>query len=305
MRVDPTFNTNLVSSLDLAQATEQQLTAELSSGVKIASLSQNPVGSGENVLLLNQIQQDDSFTHSATLVTGQLQVADSALGSVVGELTQAISLATSANNGTMNASDVKSIGNQISGILDEVQALANTSYQGQFIFAGGETGAAPFSTSTATSPAVTSYGGSDTVNSLVLPNGQKIQLNVPGNQIFLGTGSNSVFGALNALVADYTTGTVNTQQAVSDTQALNAALNFVSQQRVTLDNSMTQLTAASDSVTNEQTQLTTAQTNLMQADIPTVSTQLSLAETQQTALEDVIAQLDSTANSLFSKLQVG
>jgi hypothetical protein len=52
-----------------------------------------------------------------------------------------------------------------------------------------------------------------------------------------------------------------------------------------------------------QTQLTTAQTNLMQADIPTVSTQLSLAETQQTALEDVIAQLNSTANDLFSKLQ--
>jgi flagellar hook-associated protein 3 FlgL len=305
MRVDPTFNTNLVSSLDLAQANEQKLTAELSSGVKIASLSQNPVGAGENVLLLNQIQQDDSFTHSATLVTGQLQVADSALGSVVGQLTQAISLATSANNGTMNASNVQSIGNQISGILNEVQSLANTSYQGQFIFAGGETGVAPFSTSTATSPAVTSYDGGNTVNNLVLPNGQKIQLNVPGSQIFLGTGTNSVFGALNALVADYATGTVNTQQAVSDTQALNAALNFVSQQRVTLDNSMTQLTAASDAVTNEQTQLTTAQTNLMQADIPTVSTQLSLAETQQTALEDVIAQLDSTANSLFSKLQVG
>jgi len=34
-----------------------------------------------------------------------------------------------------------------------------------------------------------------------------------------------------------------------------------------------------------------------------VSTQLSLAETQQTALEDVIAQLDSSSNSLFSKLQ--
>ena len=52
-----------------------------------------------------------------------------------------------------------------------------------------------------------------------------------------------------------------------------------------------------------QTQLTTAQTDLMQADIPTVSTQLSLAETQQTALEDVIAQLDSSSNSLFSKIQ--
>jgi flagellar hook-associated protein 3 FlgL len=303
MRVDPSYITNLVGSLDGTQASEQQLSAELSSGVSITSLSQNPVGSGENVLLLNQIQQDDSFTQSSNLVTGQLQVADSALGSVVSELTQAISLATSANNGTLNASDVQSIGNQISGILDEVQSLANTSYQGQYIFAGGKTGAAPFSTSTATSPAVTSYNGDENVNQLELPNGQKIQLNVPGGQIFLGGGANSVFGALNALVADYSSGTVNTQQAASDTAALSTALNYVSQQRVTIDNSMTQLTAASSAVTNEQTQLTTAQTDLMQADLPTISTQLSLAETQQTALEDVIAQLESTSNNLFNKLQ--
>jgi flagellar hook-associated protein 3 FlgL len=305
VRVDPTYITNLVGSLDQTQANEQQLSSELSSGASVTSLSQNPVSAGENVVLLNQIEQDDSFTHSASLVTGQLQVADSALGSIVSQLTQAISLATSANNGTMNASDVVSIGDQISGILDEVQELANTSYQGQYIFSGGDTGTAPFSTSTATTPAVTSYAGGDTVNYLVLPSGQKIQLNVPGDQIFLGKGTNSVFGALNALVADYSSGTVNTQQAVSDTQALSAALNYVSQQRVTIDDSMTQLSAASSAVTNEETQLTTAQTNLMQADIPTVSTQLSLAETQQTALEDVIAQLESESNNLFSKLQVG
>src|SRR5580658_1551171 len=209
MRVDPTYITNLVGSLDQTQASEQQLSAELSSGVSITSLSQNPVGAGENVLLLNQIQQDDSFTESSNMVTGQLQVADSALGSVVSELTQAVSLATSANNGTMSASDVKSIGSQISGILDEVQSLANTSYQGQYIFAGGQTSSAPFATSDVASPGVTNYEGDEGVNYLELPNGQKIQLNVPGDQIFLGSGNAgvSVFGALNALVADYSTGT--------------------------------------------------------------------------------------------------
>jgi flagellar hook-associated protein 3 FlgL len=303
MRVDPSYITNLVGSLDQAQSNEQQLSSELSSGTSITSLSKDPVGAGQNVLLLNQIQQDDSFTQSSNQVTGQLQVADSALGSVVSELTQAVTLATSANNGTMNASDVKSIGNQISGILDEVQSLANTSYQGQYVFAGGQTSAAPFSTSAASSPGVTKYSGDEDVNYLGLPNGQKIQLNVPGGQIFLGSGSNSVFGALNALVADYSSGTVNTSQAVSDTEALGTALNYVSQQRVTIDNSITQISAASSAVTNEKTQLTTAQTDLMQADIPTVSTQLALAETQQTALEDVIAQLESTSNNLFSKLQ--
>jgi flagellar hook-associated protein 3 FlgL len=303
MRVDPTYITNLVGSLDQTQASEQQLSSELSSGASITSLSQNPVGAGENVLLLSQIQQDDSFTASSNLVTGQLQVADSALGSVVTELTQAISLATSANNGTMNSSDVKSVANQISGIVDEVQSLANTSYQGQFIFAGGKTTAAPFSTATATSPPVTSYNGDENVNLLELPNGQKIQLNVPGDQVFLGAGTSSVFGALNALVADYSSGEVNIAQAASDTTALSTALSYVSQQRVTIDSSITQLSAASGAVTTEKTQLTAAQTALMQADLPTISTQLSLAETQQTALEDVIAQLDSTSNSLFSKLQ--
>jgi flagellar hook-associated protein 3 FlgL len=270
--------------------------------VSINSLSQNPVGAGENVQLLSQIQQDDSFTQSSSLVTGQLQVADSALSSVVTELNTAISLATSANNGTMNGSNVRSVGSQISGILDEVTSLANTSYQGQYIFGGGQTLTSPFNTSTATTPAVTSYTGDQGVNYLESPSGQKIQLNVPGSQIFLGSGSNSVFGALNNLIADYSSGTVNTAQATSDTAALNSALNWVSQQRVTIDNSMTQLSAASGAVTNVKLQLTTAQTDLMQADIPTVSTQLSLAETQQTALEDVIAQLNSTSNTLFSKL---
>jgi flagellar hook-associated protein 3 FlgL len=300
MRVDPSYVTNLVSSLDQTQVSEQQLSAELSSGVRVNSLSQNPLASGENVLLLNQIEQDDSFTQSSSLVQGRLQVADTALGSVVSQLTSAISLATSANNGTMNSSDVKSISNQISGILDEVQTLANTSYQGQYIFAGGQASAAPFTTSTATSPAVTTYSGDEDVNYLTTPNGQSIQLNVPGDQIFAASGTNSVFGALNSLVADYASGTVNTSKAVSDTTALSTALNYVSQQRVTIDNSITQLTSASDAVSSEQTQLTAAQTNLMQADVAQVSTQLSLAETQQTALEDVISQLGSS--SLFDKL---
>lgn len=302
MRVDPNYASNLVGSLDQVQANEQQLTSELSSGVSFSSLSQNPVGAGEDVLLISQIQQDDTFTQSASSVTGQLQVADSTLGSVVAQLTQAISLATAANNGTMNASDVKSIANQISGILDEVQSLANTSYEGQYIFAGGQTSTAPFATSSASSPSVTSYNGDQDVNYLESPNGQKIQLNVPGSQIFLGSGTNSVFGALNSLIADYSSGSVNTAQAASDTAALGTALNYVSQQRVTIDNSISQLTAASDATTSSETQLTAAQTNLMQADVATVSTQLSLSETQQTALEDVIAQLNSASNDLFSKL---
>ncbi len=299
MRVDPFYVSNLVNALDQAQSTEQQLTSELSSGVRVTSLGQDPVASGENVLLLNQIQRDDSFTQSSSLEQGGLQVADSALGSVVTQLTQAISLATSANNGTLSASQLQAISSELSGIRDEVTSLANSSYQGKYIFAGSLTASAPFSTSSSASPATTTYSGDSDVNYLETPNGQTIQLNLPGDQIFAAGGTNDVFAALNNLIADFASGTASAT-STTDLQSLNSALNYISRQRVTLDNSLSRLTASTSSATTEKTQLTAAQTSLMQADLGDISTQLSLSKTQQTALESVIAQLGS--GSLFEKL---
>jgi flagellar hook-associated protein 3 FlgL len=302
MRVNPNYVASLAVALNTSQATEQHLSEELSSGVRVNSVGEDPIAAGQNVMLLNQIRQDDSFTQSANLVTGRLQVADAALGSVVSQLTRAISLAIGADNGTRSANDVQAAANEIAGIRDEIMALANTSYQGQYIFAGTNTASVPFTTSGSTAPATTTYGGDNNLTYLRLPNGQQIQLNVPGNQIFQGPGTKDVFAALNNLIANYSSGTVDQAQAAVDTQALTSALNYVSQQRVLIDNSITRLGAASDAVTNEKTQLTVAQTNLMQADMAQVATRLSLAETQQTALQAVFVQLSSASNSLFSKL---
>ena len=152
MRVDPYYVSNLVGSLDQTQSTEQQLTSELSSGAGVTSLGQNPVAAGENVLLLSQMQRDDSFTQSSSLVQGQLQVADSAMGSVVTQLTEAIAIATGASNGTLNTSQLQAISNQLAGIRDEVTSLANTSYQGQYIFGGGQTSSPPFTNSNGIDP---------------------------------------------------------------------------------------------------------------------------------------------------------
>lgn len=299
MRVNPFYISNLVTALDQTQSTQQQLTQQLSSGVRVNSLSDDPVAAGSNVLLLNQIQKDDSFSLSSSLVSGQLKIADTALGSVVSQLTQAISLATSGNNGSLNDSQRQAIAQQLAGIRDEIQSLANSAYQGQYIFAGGQSGTAPFATDESTSPATTTYNGDTNVNYLQTPNGQTIQLNIPGSQIFTAGGTNDVFAALNNLINDFTSGLSVTASA-GDLTSLNTALNYVSQQRVVLDNSLTRLTAATDAVSSEKMQLTADQTNLMQADFASVATHLSLASTQQSALESVIAQLGS--QSLFQKL---
>jgi flagellar hook-associated protein 3 FlgL len=297
MRVDPFFVVNLGSALDQTQATQEQLSEELSSGVRVTSIGADPVAAAQNVQLINSIQQDDSFTQTTSLTQGLLQVTDSALGSVVNQLNQTISLATQGNNGTLNASELKAISNQIAGVRDEVLSLANTNYQGQYIFGGSQTGTAPFTLDNSTVPATVTYNGDSDVNTLLSPTGQSIQLNLPGSQVFTSAAAN-VLGALNNLVADYSGGA--TGNGVADTAALNNALNYVSQQRVTIDNSINRLNDASGAASEEATQLTAVQTNLIQADIPTISTQLSLVQSQQSALISVIAALGQ--GSLFDHL---
>lgn len=298
MRVNPLYINNLVGSLDATSASEAQLTQELASGSRVNALSDDPVATGENVLLSAQIGRDDTFSQTASSTQSMLQVTDSALSTVVSQLTSAVSLATEGNNGTLNASDRQSIGNQLAGIRDEVLAMANTTYLGQYLFAGSMGSTQPFALNSTVTPAVATYQGDTNVQYLQTPNGQKIQLNLPGSQVF-SAGGTDVLGTLNALVADFQSG-VASPTAQADTQALSSSLGLVTQQRVVIDNSLTRLQAAETYTQGEATQLTSAQTNLLQADVGQVATGLSTAETQQAALSQVIATLGK--QSLFNDL---
>jgi len=299
MRVNPDYVTNLVSSLNQVTANEQTLTEELSTGVTVNSLSDNPAAAGENVLLASQLNADDTFSQTASSTESMLQVGDSALGNVITQLTSAISLATEGNNGTLNSSNEQSIATQLTGIRDEVLSLANSSYMGQYIFAGSQGTAAPFSVDTTTSPATVTYNGDDDISYVQTPSGQQIQTNLPGDQIF--TAGPDVLGTLNNLIADFSSGTPSAT-SVADLDNLNTALNYVSQQRVVLDDSITRLTAAGNYNTSQSTQLQSAQDSLLQTNTAQVASQLSSAETQQSALTQVIAAIDQQG-TLFNDLQ--
>jgi len=300
MRFDPFYLNSAVASLDQTSAVEQQLTNEISSGTRVNSLSDDPVAVGENVLLGSQLNLDDSFSQTENSTVGMLQVTDSTLGSVVSQLTKALSLATEANNGTLNASDLQSISSQLSGIRDEVLSLANTTYMNRYIFSGSQGGTTPYTLNSAVTPNTVAYNGDAVVSYVTTPNGQKIQTNVPGSQIFSDPTSN-VLQTLNNVIADFSSGTAS-GTAISDTAALNSGLNYVSQQRVVIDNSITQLEAAQSYTQTQGTQITAAQTSLLQTDMAQASTQLSTAETQQAALTQVVNILEKTNGNLFSLL---
>lgn len=301
MRVNPFYTYNLASALSSTSATIDKLTQQISSGSRVNSLSDDPVAAAQNDQILSQLAKDDTFTSkTSTQVEGMLTVADSALSSVVSQLNTALSVSTQGNNGTNSSNNLQAIAEQLIGIRDEVISLANTSYLGQYIFAGGKTSTIPYDPTTFT------YNGDQTTTSITTPNGQIIQTNIPGTAIFSSATTGGVLGTLSSLITNFqTAATAGSTSSVgssiaSEITQLTAALNGVSAQRTTLDNSLSRVQNAVTAASSEATQLLSAQTNLMQADLGQLATQLSTTKSEQTALSNVLAGLGS--KSLFDYL---
>jgi flagellar hook-associated protein 3 FlgL len=285
--------------LNSSTLAEQKLTSELSSGLAVSSLSDNPVAAGQASMLTSTISQDDTFVQTAATAESLMQVADSALGSVVTQLTSALSLAVEGNSGTESASDLTALSQQLGSIRDQVVALANTSYQGTYIFAGSDGDVQPFAVDTSTTPATTTYYGDTQVGSVTTENGQQIQTGLAGSAVFLAPGAD-VMTALNNLVADFAGGTVS-GTASTDIGVLQTALSNVSQQRLSLDSSLNRIQTASSFTQTDATNRTATVSTLVSADPATVATQLSSAETQNQALMSVIATVEK--QSLFDMIQ--
>jgi len=299
MRVDPNYLANLTEALDQSSSTVDTLTSELSSGLSVATLQDNPVAVAQSTLLASSIAQDDTFVQTSSGETSMMQVADSTLGEVVTQVTSALSLAVEGSNRTLNSANTTTVTQQLSGIRDQVLSLANTSYQGQYLFGGSQGSVQPFALNTSTNPATTNYAGDTLLQYVETPSGQKIQVNLPGSSVF-GSGSSGVLGALNQLIADFAGG-ASTASVTTDTAALTSALGQLSDQRSTLDSSLSRLQSTSTYIQTEESQLRVEQSGLVSADPASVATQLSSAETQHQALLSVINTLGG--EDLFSLMK--
>jgi flagellar hook-associated protein 3 FlgL len=289
--VDPNYVSNLAAMVDQSSAAEATLTTQLSSGLRVASLQDDPSAVAQSTLLNSAISRDDTFVQSAASQQSLMQVTDSALGEVVTQVTSALSLAVQGSNGTLDESNLAALQQQLVGARDQVLSLANTSYLGQYVFSGSVGSTAPYSIDSSTTPATVNYAGDSSVQTVSTPDGQKLQVNLPGSSVF-GTASGGVLQALNQLIAD-TSGSTSGAITTADTAALTAALGQVSQQRSVLDSSLSRMESVSTYTQTQETQLQAQQSALVAADPATVAAQLSSAETQHQALLSVMSALGS------------
>jgi flagellar hook-associated protein 3 FlgL len=289
IRVSPDVYSTILNGLQVISQQEEQALQEIASGQKLNSLSDDPAAAASLVTLRMQSDSDTQYLQNITSLTGSMNVAGSALSSVVEALTTAQTLGVEGANSTLNSSNLQALAQQVKGIQQEVLGLANTSYDGQYLFSGTATTTQPYAADATSASAVT-YNGNDKTNSVEISPGQAMPINLPGSQLF----SNPNSGVFQSLQDLYNALATNGDVAGATSEVENA-LNYVSTQQTFYGNSVDRLNNAQTFLTQQQTQLTENESSTLDVDMATAVTDLTQAQTTQQALLAAggkISQLD-------------
>jgi len=286
VRLNPDITPDLLASIEQAQQNQQTAIQQMSTGRSVNNLSDNPAAAaglvGNNALS----SENDQFLTNVSDVQGKLQTADSALSNATQLLTTAITVGAQGANGTLSASDRQALAQQVQGLQQQMLGLANTAYEGVYIFGGTNVSAPPFAQDASSASGV-QYNGNSDVTSVQIAEGTSVQTNVAGSQLFLNSGGN-VFSALNDLANALTSGN---GIAAANTE-VQQAFSQLTTRRITYGNGLSQLQSSQNFLNQEQVNLSTQQNQLVGANLTAVVANESQAQV------DLQAALTATSQVL-------
>jgi flagellar hook-associated protein 3 FlgL len=294
IRVNPYPLPDLLAALANTQQQQNTSSLDLATGSRINKPSDDPAGAAQMVSNTAQSSQADTFLRSITSLNGLLQTADSTLNSVVTALQRAISLGVEGANGTLSDSDRADVASELTGIKQQLLSLANTSYQGEFIFSGTSV-VQPF-VADATSTSGVTYKGNAGINHVEVGQNYSLQINQAGLQLFTSASGN-VFQSISDLINALQTNN-NIGSAVSE---VSDAYNHITGQRVFYGNALNQLQAQQNYLNSEKVNLATAADSISATDMAATST--AFTQSQVAIQADLAVMSRISQASLFDYLK--
>jgi len=158
----------------------QKSQASIASGKRINKPSDDPVGTTQAIKQRARIDRIDQFTRNINDGLGSLNRTDTVLGEVKSQLVRAKEIALAQANGTAGASVRALAAKEVAVIWEDVVGLANTEFNGRFIFAGHKTQTQPFQLDVST---VTYHGDEGKIQRQIGFH-ENIQTNIVGSDVF-------------------------------------------------------------------------------------------------------------------------
>jgi flagellin len=294
--------TYAANNLSNTQSSLQNVLTQLSSGSRINSGADDAAG----LSLANGLQANQSaLTQSANNVNlgvGLLQTADGALSQVSNLLNRAVTLATEAGNGTLNATQSAAANQEYKSILAEIDNIgATTTYNGNAVFGA--------SASIYTSDGTTTGTSVDTLTIATLKSSSVGDANgtiayaaaVPGTSpatisYTAGTGANDNVD----LSGTDLTSSANAQAALAK---IGTAITDVAAQRGYLGSQINTLNAIAGVETTQSENLASAENSIMATDYTKATSDLSKYQILTQTGISALAQANSTQQAVLKLLQ--
>jgi flagellar hook-associated protein 3 FlgL len=182
MRITPSIQSrNFLEDLALTKARMDKAQSELSSGRRVNVLSDDPYAAGQSSEIEAISSENDEYIANNDQLISKLGFLDSTLQRLVLSVENAQTLAAQALSGTTTAESRAALAEGVDGIRKQVLSIANTQYNGVFLFSGSHRPAADAFTDNA--PGFT-YDGNDEAIYQRLDRSTTVQTNITGQDLF-------------------------------------------------------------------------------------------------------------------------
>lgn len=117
---------------------------QLATGKKINKASDNPVNASQSMQLRSELDQFGSFQRNINDGLAYLGTVDSTLSTATNLYQSLRENAIQASNDTNSAESRFYIGQEVRGMFDQMVALSNTAFKGEYVFSGTNSQVAPY-----------------------------------------------------------------------------------------------------------------------------------------------------------------
>jgi flagellin len=242
---------------------------ELASGSRIANAANDAAGVAVSGQMTASIAQLGAATQGAQDVISFAQTTDGFLSTIQQQLTRMSELAQEATNGSFGSADRANYATEFTTLQSQIDTIAtNAQFNGSNLFTAGTVSVAIDSNGTTDSFATTTVGNTTS-------------LGITAAQVSIGT----------------------TTAAAAAIGALNTALTSLTARRATVNADISKFNFYVQNIATESTNLQAANSSIADVDVATESTQLAKENILVQASSSMLAQANSSQNSLLTLLQ--
>ncbi len=289
-----------LSSLDLLQQQMQQAEAQVSSGLKVQKPSDAPADIAQILETQAELGQNQQIQSNLGTVQAEVNTADASLQTGIQALESAISIASQGASTSATANGRAILADQVNGIMQTMVGISQTTVNGKYIFSGDQDTQPAYQLDSSQPTGVKQLISAPATRLIQTADGTSFAVAKTAQEIFdarnpdgtVATGN--VFAALNALKTALANNDPTAVAQASD--SLHTADDHLNSQLAFYGDTENRITDAINLAQKFQTQQQTSLSQLRDANIPEVATQLTQAQVDEQAALSVQATISQTKN---------